>query len=178
MRTTPARLVIGGLAAAFAAIASAACGGPMTQLRSDNHELTGDVDHLRAELRSERRQRQDLENQVLVLKDQLETSKVNAATTAPPTLPVEVLAPSDVPENGQLVGVTDDGQQIVYVDDANKPPVEIDPDDVSTTPPAPRARPHRHAPAPAAPSGSAGDDADDAADLDDLPSAADLEAGV
>ena len=138
----------------------------MAQLRTDNRTLGTDVDSLRVELRSERRQRQDLENQVLVLKDQLETARLHPSAEARmPTLPVEVLSPDDVPENGRLVGVTDDGAEIVYMDDAMKPSVAIDDDDLDA-PPAPRPRPRR-APTPAP-----------GPDLDDLPTAAELEAGV
>ena len=138
----------------------------MAQLRTDNRTLGTDVDSVRAELRNERRQRQDLENQVLVLKDQLETARLHpAADVRMPSLPVEVLSPDDVPENGRLVGVTDDGAEIVYMDDAMKPSVTIDDDDLEPTP-APRPRPRR-APTPAP-----------GPDLDDLPTSAELEAGV
>ncbi len=165
MRTSTASLVVRILGGALVTAAAPGCGGPMAQLRTDNHALTGDVDHLRAELRSERRQRQDLENQVLVLKDQLDTASLHpSATSRVPTLPVEVLSPDDVPENGQLVGVADDGSQIVYVDEANRPPVEIDDAALIDPPPAPRARPRR-----APPPGP---------DLDDLPTSTELEAGV
>ena len=141
----------------------------MAQARRENTTLAGDVDHLRAELRSERRARQDLENQILVLKDQLETARQRGAASAPvPTLPVEVLSPDDVPENGRLVGVADDGSEIVYAGDAMKPPVELDSRDLGGSAdddrPSPRPRPRRAAAPPP--------------DLDALPSAGELEAGV
>jgi len=165
VRTSSAELVAGVLGALIGAAALPACGGPMTQLRSENQTMATDVDRLRAELRAERRQRQDLENQVLVLKDRLETASVHAtASTQLPSLPIEVLSPDDVPEDGRLVGVTDDGAQIVYVDDANRPPVAIDGDDLAPEPARPRPRPRRAAEPPP--------------DLDDLPSAGELEAGV
>jgi tol-pal system protein YbgF len=156
----------GLLAGVLLAAAVPACGGPMAQLRTDKQALTDDVDHLRAELRGERRKRQDLENQVLVLKDQLDTAKVRGAASAQlPRLPVEVLSPDDVPENGQLVGLADDGSQIVYLDDANRPPVAIDPSSIGgADEPAPRPRPRRAPPPPP--------------DLDDLPTSTELEAGV
>jgi tol-pal system protein YbgF len=167
--TSSARLVVGLLAGALAALAG--CGGPMANARPPRSAADAtDVDHLRAELRAERRQRQDLENQVLVLKDQLETARLRTAAAAVPTLPVEVLSPDDVPEHGRLVGVADDGSEIVYAGDAMKPPIEIDPAELGGGPDGgfdrdrPRARPRR---APAPPP-----------DFDDLPSADELEAGV
>ncbi len=138
----------------------------MTQLRTDNRSLTGEVDTLRAELRGERRKRQDLENQVLVLKDKLDTASLRT-TASPqlPRLPVEVLSPDDVPENGRLVGVADDGSEIVYLDDANRPAVAIDTESLGHEPlPAPRPRPRRPSPPPVA--------------LDELPTSTELEAGV
>lgn len=111
-----------------------ACGGPMTAARSKNAQLTTTVDELRAELRAERRKRRDLENQVFLLEDKLETSQLRRPDGAPaPVLPVEVLSPDDVPENGQLIGTTDDGTAIVYIDEANAEPVTIGDDDL--TPP-------------------------------------------
>ncbi len=108
-----------------------ACGGQLAQTRSRNAQLATTVDELRAELRSERRKRRDLENQVFLLEDKLETSELRRPDGAPaPVLPVEVLTPDDVPENGQLIGTTDDGTAIVYVDEANSEPVTIDDDDL------------------------------------------------
>jgi tol-pal system protein YbgF len=59
-----------------------------------------------------------------------------------------VLSPDDVPENGQLVGTTDDGTEIIYVDEATAPPVVIDENDLDggdgdtvTAVPPPRPRP-------------------------------------
>lgn len=108
-----------------------ACGGQLAQTRSKNAQLATTVDELRAELRSERRKRRDLENQVFLLEDKLETSQLRRPDGAPaPVLPVEILSPDDVPENGQLIGTTDDGTAIVYVDEANADPVTIDDDDL------------------------------------------------
>ncbi|HUQ04452.1 MAG TPA: tol-pal system protein YbgF [Kofleriaceae bacterium] len=123
-----------------------ACGGPMTQVRTKNTQLTARVDELRSELRSERRKRRDLENQVFLLQDRLETQQLRRPDGAPPPqLPVEVLSPDDVPENGQLVGTTDDGTAIIYIDEATSPPVELDDRDLAgndrPAPPRPRSRP-------------------------------------
>lgn len=116
----------------------------MTQMRSKNTQLAGTVDELRAELRAERRKRRDLENQVFLLQDRLETQQLRRPDGAPaPVLPVEILSPDDVPENGQLVGTTDDGTAIIYTDEATAPPVVLDEDDLTAAddpPPRPRPR--------------------------------------
>jgi tol-pal system protein YbgF len=104
----------------------------MAQVRTQNTQLTTTVDELRAELRSEKRKRRDLENQVFLLEDRLETQQLRRPDGAPaPVLPVEVLSPEDVPEDGRLVGTTDDGTAIIYTDEANAPPVEIDDDSLA-----------------------------------------------
>ena len=122
-----------------------ACAGPMTQTREKNTQLSTTVAELRAELRAERRKRRDLENQVFLLQDRLETAALRRPDDAPPPqLPVEILTPDDVPENGQLVGTTDDGTAIIYVDEATAPPIVIDEDDLTgdaaVPPPRPRTR--------------------------------------
>ncbi len=115
----------------------------MTQARAKNTQLSTTVDELRAELRAERRKRRDLENQVFLLEDRLETEALRRPDGAPPPqLPVEILSPDDVPENGQLVGTTDDGTAIIYVDEATAPPIVIDEDDLTGGDDvAPRPRP-------------------------------------
>lgn len=117
----------------------------MAGMRSKNAELATTVDDLRAQLRTERRKRRDLENQVFLLEDRLETSQLRRPDGAPaPVLPVEVLSPDDVPEDGRLVGVTEDGTEIVYIDAANDEPVTIDEDDLVTAdPPDPQPAPRR-----------------------------------
>jgi tol-pal system protein YbgF len=125
-----------------------ACGGQLSQTRAKNAQLTTSVDELRAELRSERRKRRDLENQVFLLEDRLETSQLRRPEGAPaPVLPVEVLSPDDVPEDGRLVGTTDDGTEIVYVGEANEDAVEIDESDLAADEPStlPPPRPRRSA---------------------------------
>jgi tol-pal system protein YbgF len=117
------------VALGVAAPSLAACGGPLTKARADNQRLAATVDSLRADLRSERRKRRDLENQIALLEDRLETATLRPRGDAPPTLPVEVLSPDDVPEDGRLVGTSDDGTQIVYADAANEPPVIVESDE-------------------------------------------------
>jgi tol-pal system protein YbgF len=128
----------------------------MAQVRGQNQQLTTTVDELRSELRAERRKRRDLENQVFLLEDRLETQQLRRPDGAPaPVLPVEVLSPDDVPEDGRLVGTTDDGTAIFYVDEANAPPVVIDEDDLGgdhRRPPPARPRPRSPTRAARAPS--------------------------
>ncbi|MEZ4404733.1 MAG: tol-pal system protein YbgF [Kofleriaceae bacterium] len=132
---------------AISLVVAGGCGGPLAQLRSDNHRLAGDLDAARAELRAERRKRKDLENQVLVMTDRLDTAAVHGRVVAapPPALPVEVLGPDDVPERGALVGYDDSGSGIVYVGAAAAPSVELDTRDLrdGDRRPVPAPRPTR-----------------------------------
>ncbi len=129
-----------------------ACGGPLSGARGPQASSSTTIDELRAELRAERRKRRDLENQIFLLEDRLETAQLRPrAGAGMPVLPVEVLAPDAaddggafVPEGGQLVGTTDDGTAIIYVAEANGDPITIGDDDLdggSVTAPAPRPRP-------------------------------------
>jgi tol-pal system protein YbgF len=112
----------------------------MSALRDDNRRLTHNVDELRDERRAQDRKIRDLEHEL----DQVRAKIVTSAVDGMPNLPVEVVAPANAPnESGQrVVGVADDGGEIVYEGDAaaGKPAV---PDD--RAPPAPRV----HAPPPA-----------------------------
>ncbi len=98
----------------------------MAQLRTDNQRLAGELATARADLRAERRKSKDLSNQLLVAADRLDTAGVHGAIAMapPPRLPIEVLSPDDLSENGSLVG--DDGSDVVYVGDAAGPSVELD----------------------------------------------------
>lgn len=101
--------------------------------------LTARVAELRAQSRRDRRVMRDLENQVFLLKDRLETAQIEAERAGPPVqLPVEVLEPdaegaeaeadtataSDqqpAAEGGEayeVVGVDDEGNPIIYAGDA------------------------------------------------------------
>src|SRR5438874_5173624 len=118
--------------AVFIALALAACAGPATQLRRDNVALDRELQDARSELRKERRKNEDLSTENLVLRDQLGTATADGV----PKLPVEVMQPdappaadpppsssssddvSDLGEGAKVVGVEDDGTQIVYVGDA------------------------------------------------------------
>jgi tol-pal system protein YbgF len=94
------------------------CAGPATQLRRERSRLDAELTQTRAELRKERRRAQELETENIVLRDKLETREVGAARVGEPQLPVEVLAPDEPPPDDEIVSVTDDGTEIVYVGEA------------------------------------------------------------
>jgi tol-pal system protein YbgF len=128
-------------------LASVGCATPMTSLREDNRRLTQTVAELRADRRVQDRKLRDLEHELALAKEK------GATADAPPQLPVEVVAPTNAPAAAQLpagarvIGVADDGSEIIYEGDAAAgKPATLDDDSlgaISTTP-------HRasHAPAP------------------------------
>lgn len=90
----------------------------MSALRADNHRLSTEVVELRANRRAQDRQIRDLQHELALAKEK-------TVSDAPvPVLPVETLAPptaaaTSTPSNGQrVVGVADDGGEIVYEGDA------------------------------------------------------------
>jgi tol-pal system protein YbgF len=90
----------------------------MATLREDNHRLNETVTDLRAERRAQDRKIRDLEHQLSLL----EVKAVAPETM--PQLPVEVVAPAAAPaardgaSEGRVVGIADDGSEIVYEGDA------------------------------------------------------------
>ena len=115
----------------------------MSSLRDDNRRLTQTVTELRGDRRAQERKLRDLEHQL----DELRAKTGGAADPAVPVLPVEVAAPPAAqvpaaPDAARVVGVSDDGTEIVYEGEAvaGRPPVAPAPAD--DEPPAPqRARP-------------------------------------
>lgn len=94
------------------ALASVGCATPAKALREDNRRLSQQVAELRADRRIQDRKLRDLEHQ-------LAEAKVTAQSLEPvPTLPVEVMAPPTVNDGQRIVGVADDGSEIVYEGDA------------------------------------------------------------
>jgi tol-pal system protein YbgF len=103
----------------LAAAALGGCGGPGAALREDNRRLAAQVGELRAQGRRDRRTIEDLENQVLVLEDKVETAQV-ARDRAPgraPRLPVVVLE-RETPAPAEPPPLDDDGVEIVYEGEA------------------------------------------------------------
>jgi len=116
-------------------LAGVGCATPMSSLRDDNRRLTQTVAELRVDRRVQDRKLRDLEHQLAMAKEK------SAVDAGPPALPVEVVAPpSAAPSDGsKVVGIADDGSEIVYEGDAaaGKPAtLEDDP---------PSAAPHRAA---------------------------------
>jgi tol-pal system protein YbgF len=94
------------------ALASVGCASPVKALRQDNRKLSQQVAELRADRRVQDRKLRDLEHQI---------AEVKAASTQIemlPTLPVEVVAPPTYGDGQRVVGVADDGSEIIYEGDA------------------------------------------------------------
>jgi tol-pal system protein YbgF len=107
--------------AAFALLLGSACGGPTQQVKSDNRSLQLKINELRAEGRRERARIHDLENQILLMQDKLETARLHGGggRGAEPRLPVEVLEPEPAGNpDYRVVGVDEEGSEIVYTGDA------------------------------------------------------------
>ena len=85
----------------------------MSALRDDNKRLSQSVAEMRAERRAQDRKIRDLENQ-LALQKAHEPSEAAAV----PQLPVEVVAPPPASDAPRVVGIADDGTEIVYEGDA------------------------------------------------------------
>ena len=99
--------------------AASGCVSPMSQLRSENRQLSAELVELRADHRAQDRKIRDLQ-------DQLAMAKENTVVPEMPQLPVEVVAPpaGASKDAEKIVGVAADGEEIVYEGDAatGKPP--------------------------------------------------------
>jgi len=90
----------------------------MSSLRDDNRRLEQTVTELRADRRAQERKLADLQHQLDELRGRV---PIGAADGAVPVLPVEVAAPAPraaAPDAARVVGVTEDGTEIVYEGDA------------------------------------------------------------
>jgi tol-pal system protein YbgF len=85
----------------------------MSALRDDNRRLNKTVTELRTDKRSQERKLRDLQRQLDLERAKIVSAQVDMSV--PPSLPVEVAAP---PATERVVGVTDDGTEIVYEGDA------------------------------------------------------------
>jgi tol-pal system protein YbgF len=92
------------------------CATPMSAVREDNHRLTQSMADLRTDRRAQDRKIRDLEHQLAMLREK----SVTTSDPAMPQLPVEVVAPpgAAMTEGQRLVGVAEDGTQIIYEGDA------------------------------------------------------------
>jgi tol-pal system protein YbgF len=93
------------------------CASRSSAMREDNRRLTDTVSELRADRRAQERKLRDLQHQL----DIMRAERVESAVGAMPALPVEEVAPpSSAPsaETSRVVGITEDGTEIVYEGDA------------------------------------------------------------
>ncbi len=115
----------------------------MTALRDDNRRLTQSVSELRTERRTQERKIRDLQRQM----DLARANGVSATIEGMPQLPVEVAGPDKstaaVPAPGasRVVGITEDGEEIVYEGDAATGKVATMEDDPPTPPRIARGNP-------------------------------------
>jgi tol-pal system protein YbgF len=119
----------------------AGCATPMSSLRDDNRRLNDTVAELRSDRRARDRKLRDLQHQL----DELR-AHAPAGEPAVPPLPVVVAAPLAAPapapappDGARVVGVSDDGTEIVYEGEAvtGRPPAGFAP--VTDEPPVRRA---------------------------------------
>jgi tol-pal system protein YbgF len=121
----------------------AGCATPATALREDNHKLTQTVTDLRDDRREQDQKLRDLEHQI----DQMRAQQVANTMATVPVLPVEVVGPGAQQYQPQgssaqrIVGVADDGGEIVYEGDAAAGKVATIDDDPPAALPSVRARP-------------------------------------
>jgi tol-pal system protein YbgF len=112
------------------------CATPMSAVRDDNHRLTQSMTELRADRRAQDRKIRDLEHQLAMAREKT----VTTSDSAMPHLAVEVVAPpgAAMPEGQRVVGVADDGSEIVYEGDAaSGKPATIDEEPVAVVHRAP-----------------------------------------
>lgn len=118
------------------------CASPMSTLRDDNRRLTQTVAELRDERRAQDRKLRDLQHQL----DKLRADSVQAVLGPMPNLPVEVAAPPGGSASGgsshgepyRVVGVTEDGTEIVYEGEAASAKSVVIDDDLTPRRPRPR----------------------------------------
>jgi len=123
----------------------------MAAVKDDNRRLSQTVAELRAERRVQERRLRDLQHQLDLARAQLVTGALEGS---PPDLRVEVAAPaapSPTPApaapDGRVVGIADDGAEIVYEGDAASGKQATLDDDPPPAPPAARsARPRAEPP--------------------------------
>lgn len=99
---------------AIGVLLAGGCATPMSSLRADNRRLSQNVSELRADRRAQDRKIKDLEHQLAL-------AKQNQPVADMPQLPVEVVGvakPAPLPGDARVVGVAEDGTEIVYEGDA------------------------------------------------------------
>ena len=86
----------------------------MTALREDNRRLNQSVSELRTDRRTQDRKLRDLQHELDEARARVATSTIDGA----PALPVVVASPAPTPSGERVVGIADDGSEIVYEGDA------------------------------------------------------------
>ena len=134
----------------FALVVLAGCATPMTALRDDNKKLNQTVSELRDDRRTQDRKMRDLEHQL----DQVRAAQVGATLANVPALPVEVVGPggtgtASADGGRRVVGVADDGADIIYEGDAAAGRVATFDEDPPAAMPPPSHKHARLAPPPA-----------------------------
>lgn len=142
------------------------CASPMSALKEDNRRLAQTVSELRAERRAQERRLRDLQRQLDLARAQLVSA---AAGGAVPELRVEVATPGPAPASvpaaapplasgGRVVGIADDGSEIVYEGDAaagKQATLDDEPPATPSKAAPPKAAPPKAAPPPSPPSRTA-----------------------
>jgi tol-pal system protein YbgF len=123
----------------------AGCTSQVTQLRQDNRRLQQTVSELRADRRTQDRKLRDVQKQLDLARAQIVSSTFDGPDAAP-NLPVEIVGPPADPASdphSRVVGITEDGEEIVYEGDAAAGKVatlESDPLPARSAPPPPPPR--------------------------------------
>ncbi|HSK00836.1 MAG TPA: tol-pal system protein YbgF [Kofleriaceae bacterium] len=128
----------------LALLLAVGCASPLAAVKEDNRRLAQTVAELRAERRAQERRLRDLQRQLDLARAQLVTRGADGAV---PELRVEVIAPAPAPagapppgpEAPRVVGVADDGAEIVYEGDAAAGKQAT----LAAVPPRPASRPAR-----------------------------------
>lgn len=115
---------------AVATLVSTACAGQTPALRKQNDKLAADLAELRADARRERVRVQDLEKQLALSQAKAQQGqspgqpRPGTAAAERPKLPVEVRSPEslgserELPEQYEIMGMDDEGVEIIYVGEA------------------------------------------------------------
>ena len=108
----------------------------MTSLREDNRRLNQSVTELRSDRRAQDRKLRDLQHELDLSRAKAATASIEAA----PPLPVVIAVPTgaQAPSGERVVGVADDGTEIVYEGDAALGKAAPAPMIQLSAPPAPR----------------------------------------
>jgi tol-pal system protein YbgF len=126
------------------------CATPASSLRDDNRRLAQTVTDLRTDRRTQERKLRDLQHQL----DEAKGNRAAVLAAEVPVLPVEVAGPAAPPataasDAARIVGVSDDGTEIVYEGDAaagrpavvDREALPSQPRRMSPAPPGARAAP-------------------------------------